>query len=154
MRKIIGLFIISIMFLGCASSPTLKPNNTEIINILETGKSKNEVFDLSMRWIAKSFTSSKEVIQYTDKDLGIINGKGTLQMRGGLSLEVTVFFSLVIDIKENKTRLSYKPISFSNDTFHIKSTEFSSYLLNKFKDQTDIITKDYLNYITSTNINW
>ncbi|MFE0305554.1 DUF4468 domain-containing protein, partial [Bacillus altitudinis] len=52
----------------------------EISQVIEVpNKSKDQIFEDSKIWIAQSFKSANNVIQYADKSTGSIIGKGNIQ---------------------------------------------------------------------------
>lgn len=60
-------------------------------------KSKDDLFISANTWFANTFNSSKDVIQYSDKDKGIIIGKGLIEARWGY-----INFTFTVKIKDNK----------------------------------------------------
>ena len=85
------------------------------------GLSKNQLFDKSKIWLAENFVSSQDVIQYENKEDGIIVGKGSIpHYRTTLIGPVRVGnlgFTLVINTKDNKIRVTIKDIHVMNFTY-------------------------------------
>ncbi len=80
---------------------------------------KDQIFELSKIWIAKSFNSANNVIQYADKNTGIIIGKGNFSLKcpdkvkGMNCLAYTstkAEFTLKIEIKDGKSRLTFSDV--------------------------------------------
>ena len=98
------LILLSILFIvGCASisSVPLEERHSEIV-IENLNKGKDELYDITLEWMAKVFNNSKSVIEVKDKDRGKIIGKGYWIVKGfGHS---GVSFTLTFSIKENKIR--------------------------------------------------
>lgn len=81
--------------------------------------SKNDLYDRALIWCSKSFTDVKGAINVKDKESGIIAGKGLLKNyykiprkkdSVGCFMFVDYYFDWLIEIKDNKARLSLKNI--------------------------------------------
>jgi hypothetical protein len=109
MRKF--MIFICLIIISCG---TLTPHNRE--NKLQyfedlSGMKKEIIYDKANQWIAKTFNSANSVIQYQNKKAGkmICKGVGTFYE----TLAYRKFnFTLTIDIKDNKMRLTFE--NFSN----------------------------------------
>lgn len=125
-RITLGIVLwISILALhGCVSMPTAEEiqqnaykGESQVVDFSNIDKSK--IFDASKIWIAKRFTSANNVIQYSDKEKGTIIGKGNFSLKcpdgvGGLECmaytSTRAEFTLTIDIKDNKARLTFSDV--------------------------------------------
>jgi len=80
--------------------------------VYETDIEKGKVFDLSLEWLAKTFTSSKKVIEYQDRAAGKIIGNGSISYPMGKAMGTTVsipwYFTFSIEIKESRYRLVFE----------------------------------------------
>ena len=101
MKKLILLSVLLIV--GCAmiTSVPLEERQSEIV-IENLNKGKDELYDITLEWMAKVFNNSKSVIEVKDKDRGKIIGKGYWIVTGFGNSGVT--FTLTFSIKENKIR--------------------------------------------------
>lgn len=87
------------------------------------GKSKDELYLASREWFAKTFTSSNAVLQLDDKEAGKLIGKGfadhyvKLTPNAYTSMKYRMYFTLSVDIKDNKYRYTISDITFKDDTF-------------------------------------
>lgn len=90
-----------------------------VLDSLSAGKEK--IFNQTMKWIAENFRSAKQVIDYQDKQAGTIIAKGAVNVD-----QITVFFTLIIDIKENKMRLNYKDLEYrlAGELTSLRSAEY------------------------------
>jgi len=109
MKKIMVVFLVvsGLVFSGCTTAPAVGPMATE--RIIEVKKSKDEIFVASMDWIAKNFKSAKAVIEYQDKEAGKIVGNGSAHVSFAI-LPVDTRFTLTIDVKEGKAKISIQNI--------------------------------------------
>ena len=58
-----------------------KANEIEFVQIVDVPDTdKNELFVRANQWLNKTFVSSKEVRQYSDKEAGEVNGNGNIQL--------------------------------------------------------------------------
>jgi hypothetical protein len=76
------------------------------------GVNKNVIYERSRIWIAKTFRSSKAVIEYENKETGVIIGNGIVSYPVtagpfGLTAMVPVRFTMKEDIKDEKIRITF-----------------------------------------------
>ncbi len=128
MKRILGLCLVMGLGLGgCASmtgmTQTTKPMPEVTEVIVVDGKSKDQIFDASKIWIAKSFKSANNVVQYEDKASGTIIGKGNIKFpcydftSCGAFGNDRVNFTVKIDSKDNKARISFSDINRTSLTY-------------------------------------
>lgn len=125
MKKLLftGLLVLSLT--GCMSMPT--PTSTPMTNVVDVveinGQTKDQIFEKSKIWIAKSFKSANNVIQYQDKSTGQIIGKGTIPFPCEGFIDCGAFgqdrvnFTIQIDTKDNKARISFSDITATSLTY-------------------------------------
>jgi hypothetical protein len=104
--SILCFFILS----GCM--PTLVPAKTTTVQkIIEVpGVSKEVIYERSMVWFAQTFRSSKAVIQYENRETGVIIGQGIVHYflsYGLASGDVPVRFTMKEDIKDGRVRVTF-----------------------------------------------
>jgi len=71
---------------------------------------KNEIYDTSLEWMARTFFDNREVIEIKDKDNGKIIGKGITTFKGKIgwfSADIPCRFTLVIEARDKKYRTTY-----------------------------------------------
>ena len=114
MKKRVLLAVVAsvVVLVSCGTSP-LPPEELIIQEIFEVDKSKDELFHLSMEWAAKTFKSAKAVIQYEDKEEGIIVGKGFVVVRYGMGVPADTYFTLTIEVKDKKARATIEDAYFT-----------------------------------------
>jgi hypothetical protein len=77
--KTILCCIIMLFLMGCsATNRRIVPDNERhLIKIIEVPKmSQDQIFDRVRVWMTKTFNDSKSVVEYSNKESGIITGKG------------------------------------------------------------------------------
>lgn len=112
------LLLVAILFLtGCASvtSTVLTENNTKYQQIIEVpGQGKDVIYERSRVWIAQTFKSAKDVIQYESKDEGVIIIKGAVHnpFSGAMAFAPNIYltFTMKEDIKDGRARATFDNI--------------------------------------------
>src|SRR4030067_1568694 len=100
------------LFLLCGCMPTLIPSDsTTVQRVIEVpGIPKDIIYERSRIWIAKTFRSSKAVIEYENKETGVIIGNGIVYYTlsaGFSSAGVPVRFTMKEDIKDGRIRITF-----------------------------------------------
>lgn len=114
MKKLIAIILLSTLSIFLTSCVSTKLATEEELNhtfIIELQNlDKNTIYERSIKWIAQSFVSSKNVIDVKDKEGGLIVAKGFIGSvdYGGL-INGNMYFTLNIDIKDGKARLKFIP---------------------------------------------
>ncbi|HDY87340.1 MAG TPA: DUF4468 domain-containing protein [bacterium] len=111
MKKVIYFLLTAIVFiswLSCASLETPLTEVPKVQRIIEVNKPKDELYKLSNEWMAKTFKSSKAVIQYQDKEEGVIVGKGFTSVK--YLGYVDTYFTMTIEVKDEKLRVTLEDI--------------------------------------------
>lgn len=116
MKKLILAFLLSVFTtFSFANTDGILKEYSEVIDISDTPQ--KQIYDGSKIWMAKAFKSSNAVIQYADPTSGTIVGKGNMDYpcQGLLSCmaheNYLVFFTLKIDTKNNKARVTFSDLS-------------------------------------------
>ena len=112
-NKIICYFacILSVIaFASCASAPIAPMEDRSMQKVHEIDLTKNEIYDLSLEWMARTFFDNKEVVEIKDKENGKIIGKGITMFKGKIgwfSADIPCRFTLILEAKDNKYRTTY-----------------------------------------------
>lgn len=152
--KKLSLLLLSLALAGCVSAPRTKPETTEYSKIIETNKPAAESFDTAMKWVARSFVSGKNVIQYSDKEAGSISGRALIPA-GGLDMD-----SLMnIDVKDGRTRIVFtaRAVTMSQVMYGrvIRSEQTpDQWQYNKWLDTVQPMVVSFQNYMTGPLADW
>jgi hypothetical protein len=113
----LSLVLFCLTLFGCAGMHPVAETDRSFERIVEvTGYSKDQIYSFSKIWVAENFKSAKAVIEYDNKEEGVIIGNGVIPYpcSGGLSCMGTadwkVPFTMRIDIKDQKFRLTFSNI--------------------------------------------
>jgi len=72
------------------------------------GLQKQQIFDGTLKWIAKNFRSAKAVIEYQDKESGSIIGNGIVPFNAeGAWVGGNLSFTMKVDTKDEKARIRF-----------------------------------------------
>jgi hypothetical protein len=117
-KKIVVILpLLSVVLLGmlaCVTTPTNVPqvDYSEIIDV--SGMVKDDLFVKTNLWAIGYFNKADSVIEYSDKEAGIISGKyigERKSINAGLSgLSIKSIFT--ISVKDEKVKLDLKPAEF------------------------------------------
>lgn len=170
---LIRLLITSLTILiisGCMAAAPVAKKDQIIQYVIELpGKSKPDIFEQSKQWIAQTFKSAKAVIEYENKEEGIIIGNGSINRpTSGVYLGSgghLIAFNMKEEIKEQKARISFEnlkiswPSSYAQFLGHIPAGEQPLQYqgdLDGAKENFSIMTKDLQTYIlrSSKDNNW
>jgi len=95
-----------VMLTGCHASHTEKPDDMTVQRVIEVPNvDKGTLFDTSRMWYASSFNQENSVIQYENRENGIIMGNGLLVDYTFLD-EHRIKFYLSTEVKDNKVRIT------------------------------------------------
>jgi len=118
---------------------------------IDTGKLSSEAFDLSMLWMNKRFVSARNVIQYSNREAGMITGKAVEEVDGGGDI-IEIWYTITIETKDNRARFSVQNINaVAKDGVKLNYT-------NKMQDQFSplirFLVKDFTSFVTSRSTAW
>jgi len=121
MKKLLIAGVTGLSLHGCAISPELQHSPEPLVQVIQVveidGQKKEQLFDSSKIWMAEAFKSSNNVVQYADKESGSIIGKGNIQFPCEGFIDCGAFgndkvsFTIKIDTKDNKARVSFSDIT-------------------------------------------
>jgi len=113
MKKIMYSFacILSIVALAsCGSMPIAPIEDQSLQKVHAIDLTKNEIYDISLEWMAQSLTDYSEVFELKDKDKGKIIGKGIISFYGKVSWGWDIIpcrVTMIVEAKDNTYRTTY-----------------------------------------------
>lgn len=111
-RIFLAVFVIFILS-GCTIPRPLTEEESTIQKVVEVpGYNKSQIFERSKMWFAENFKTAKSVIEYDNKDEGILIGKGVMALpvsdiRAMSTLPWRFKFTVKEEAKDNRFRLTY-----------------------------------------------
>ena len=107
------MLFFALLLFGCASAYLVPDAERVFERVVEApGYSKEQIFNGTKIWIAENFKSAKAVLEYENKDDGIIIGNGSISYPcSGSSCfgrgDHTIPFTMRVDIKDQRFRLTF-----------------------------------------------
>lgn len=105
-RRVYGFMVAAIAFVllaSCATTTAIPPEERDYQEVFDADGSQDELYRKANTWMVNTFVSAESVIQYQDKDEGIIMGKGRATTpRHGIKIQYT----LTIEVRDDRARLS------------------------------------------------
>ncbi len=102
MRILWIILSLLLVFSGCATTAYEAEPYSLVIEA--EGKASTELFDLANRWAVTAFTDASSVIEYSDKESGVISGKYSTTVRLGL-LDTTAVSTISVETRDDKLRV-------------------------------------------------
>ncbi|MEP5935358.1 MAG: hypothetical protein ABJ218_09580 [Winogradskyella arenosi] len=114
MKKIVLIAII-ILNTSCVSVKTETYEGEPMISILELETSKDSNYIKANEWMVETFGNAESVIQFTDKDAGIVKGKYMMysgQIGTQYSPAVKSYFVMItLIVKDQVAKIEVDPIN-------------------------------------------
>jgi len=113
MKKIMYSFacILSVVaFASCGSMPIAPIEDRSMQKVHDIDLTKNEIYDISLEWMARTFSDSRAGIELKDADKGMIIGKGITSFIGKVSWgreSIFCSFIMIVEAKDNTYRTTY-----------------------------------------------
>lgn len=118
MRK--NLFFISVLFLfiGCGTTKMIQIDKPVVKTYTDLTDNQDNLFIKANDWMISMFKDASSVIQFSDKQEGVLIGKylmsGTLNTSisryGNVSADSRVYAKIDIRVKDNRARISIEPM--------------------------------------------
>jgi len=109
---------------------------------------KTELYIKANDWMIKKFNNALSVIQFSDKDEGVIIGKYLMHGSGKVNevpnVELNTFAKIYIALKDNKAMIKIEPMSSWN---YDPSSFINSYSKDKCLADMEALCSDLNNYL-------
>lgn len=153
MKKTILLLLPLLMIaISCATEMKAVNEDMRIQRVVTATGDQDELFRLSNEWMAKTFRESSEVIQYQDKEEGVIVGKGFTKSKVGLA-NFNFWFTMTIESKDQKARVTIEDVYGEDTIIDTTLTVTSAQLRDKeyaeLRAKFDGFIDDYAQYVRS-----
>jgi hypothetical protein len=131
MKKMKGLLLFFLFVLSACMTqqPITKEEGTVSETVETPGINAADIYTKINLWFVEAFNSAESVIQYSDKEQGVIKGKGNFATT--FMTPIRVFFTITVEIKDEKYRLSFSDPYFQNTTTTNMSPTINTYPLDK-----------------------
>lgn len=154
------LFILIITFFSCASSTkAVEVKIEKISKTINVESTKNELYLKANDWMISTFKDAESVIQFTDKESGIITGKylmGKSLVPIGNSHTFSpsyenVFAIIKIQVKEKAARITITPNSYKNGTITIAGKTDEGYKKENAIKEINTLIEMFSEYLKNKN---
>lgn len=155
MKKLILLLFSITILVSCITTTPLE-EDPQVLRVVETDKSKEELYRLSNEWMVESFRSSDEVIEYSDKTEGVIMGKGYTSFSNIMG-ENQVWYTIKLETKDNRARINiydFYLITYVGTNKRRGEAFPNKESWDQSKDKIIAIADDYEDYIKSKTEDW
>ena len=127
MRKIFLTLIIT-LFIGCAgiALDNIAEEELKVQEIIEVDLTKNEIYSLSLQWMANTFVDSKEVVEVKDAESGRLIGKGITYFTS-VVVEIPCRYTITIEAKEGRARVTIDSFTALWGEYHNKPRPVGKY---------------------------
>lgn len=160
MRK--NLFFISVLFLfiGCGTVKMIQIDKPVIKTYTDLTDNQDDLFIKANDWMISMFKDASSVIQFNDKQEGVLIGKylmsGTLNTStlryGNVSADSRVYAKIDIRVKDNRARISIEPMdSWEYDESGVTIYDYSE---KDFYKDMDRLTADFEKAIKADKIDF
>lgn len=158
MKKLFLFISISFTFFACVSTNIPTPEETTFERIEENlDKSQENLYILSNQWLVDNFNNAESVIEFQDKENGIILGKYSYKTRVVQSLGFStidyVKSTIKIHIKDNAVKITISDPSVRNNAGQYGINWRSPYSEDlkkvEYSARVNATMDNYFNYIKS-----
>jgi hypothetical protein len=154
MRRLLVLIIGLNVLLNCAGTLTTAPKDINYQRVIEVIGGRDTLYAKSLQWLAKTYTDSKEVIEYKDKDAGKIIGRGATTVlynpTGIAPIYLNIRYAITIEVKDNKSRITFDQIYNPQSPAAPIWLDSWNRLQPKYKELVD----NYAEYLEAANDDW
>lgn len=107
MKKLLMVLAIALLVItGCASTEDIENAVSEMSVVIEAeGKSADELFVLANSWAVDTFNSAEAVIEFSDKESGIIKGTFSYSISGFNNYDTET--TMTIEVREGRLRITF-----------------------------------------------
>lgn len=119
--KLLTSGILAVGLVGCATAP-VQTAPTKFEKVYDVaGLNQAKIYDGARQWFAVAFRSANAVVQYEDKSVGTIIGKGSMAYPCSGAMDCMAFqksrveFTTRIDTKDGKIRVAYEDLHHKED---------------------------------------
>lgn len=158
MKRALSLVLIIALALVLAGCSSMKRSDMEeTVYIAEDLEgSASDVFVKARSWMVDAFVSSDSVIEFEDKDAGVISGKYTTDVSQGLgTLRITS--QITIECRDGRARLTITPGSLRISAAGSSWTSTNDLLPSsheKYLEKTAALAESFASYMTSSASDW
>ncbi len=116
MKKLFFLSIVIILIISIQSCATIVISQERSEAVKVVGKSKDELYIRANTWMVETFNDAESVIQFSDKENGIVIGKYIMAtIITSKTTSHNVYSIIKIQVKDGAAKITITPDSYKND---------------------------------------
>ncbi len=153
-----SLILLSILLSSCSTYQEVPAIMEPIDRTIMVEGNKNDLFVKANNWMVEIFTSSKSVIQFSDKEAGVVTGRylfkdfGSATVMGEIVDFGEIYALIKIQIKDGATKITIDAEDFTE--IHSKANENSRYTKEKAMQEINVLMDNYEHYLKTTDISF
>jgi len=162
MKKVIGIYVsvvavVLVVFVGCATTPQAVGEPMLVQRVIEAGGTQDDLYRMANEWMAKTFVASSEVIQYQDKEEGVIVGRGLTDQKFGWAT-ADIWYNMKVEVKQNRARVTidtvYGELTVIDETSTLQSKDFGQKEYDELKAKFNTMIDDFSAYMKQESEEW
>ncbi len=161
MKKLLLLaivFVSSAMLTSCVTSKKLLDSPPQKTKTIENEFNKDSNFIKANEWMVETFNDAESVIQFTDKEAGIVKGKYVMKkgsvtagLYGGTNTTDPFYAIITIRTKDNACRIEIDPPSgmYTQKAYDVEY----GFTPDTFNTEADVLISNFENSMLSKSSN-
>lgn len=148
------LITYALLFIGCTSLREVSKEERIVQKVYEiSGLTQRQIYDKAAEWMAKTYVSSKEVIQLKDPVNGKIIGKGVTSFTN-IMVSIPCEYTISIESKDGRVRVTFENFvglwgQYHNERRPVVEEGF----INEIKSNLEATAESLLNFLKETKKN-
>jgi hypothetical protein len=152
------LVLVSVNLISCVPAKKVLETPDPIIKNVENKSDKNSNYIKANEWMVESFNDAESVIQFTDKEAGVVKGKYIMRKGstmsngfGGITTIDPYYAVITIRVKDSASRIEIDPPSgmFSQKTMGVEY----GFTPEMFKASAESLISDFENQMLKKGAN-
>ena len=157
--KKLQLLLVSLLFISCGIKVTKHKTPEQVNKTIQLTTNKLDNFVKANEWMVNIFTNPESIIQFTDKEAGVIKGKYIIHVSTVPSspyskeppTSITHTAIITLRVKDKGAKIEIDPIG-EFQTTSVMGVTFS-YLPSTFIDKAKLLIGDFETSMKSENKN-
>ncbi len=154
MRKIFLFAFLGILLHSCMGLQGVPVTMEPIEHQFQVDKNKDDLYVSANNWMVENFNDAKSVIQFTDKEAGVVTGKYLLKSsynyEGYTATETDIFAIIKIQVKDGASKITITPDNFNSVSSSMVDPKYQ-YTKEMAETQVKHLIASYEEYIKNDN---
>lgn len=158
MKKSILLILLPFLFTACGTMQTVSIKEPVVKILTELEEKQDELYVKANDWMISMFVDASSVIQFSDKEEGVLIGKyllsgqasTTMTLFGNTTTDTRVYAKIDIRVRDGRARISIEPLdSWQYDSSGLTIRNYSE---ENFYQDADNVLVSFENAILASKI--